>query len=172
MREKDMCNAGTWHTLQRTKIENSKQIFSEKELLGHSPKFYTHVSVSDLYIPTIDRPSLLQEKCGPVTDTWMWKLGLRPRNSQKKGGIHKWIFVTVYRIFCFLQATQCLMLGPWMITSISSTTCPPRFIFWPVLKGMYHVIPRLHCLVVTVFVRNGSFLSYCLEQIVFKNRTL
>jgi hypothetical protein len=24
------------------------------------------------------------------TDTWMWKLGLRPRNSQK--GIHKWDF--------------------------------------------------------------------------------
>ncbi len=34
---------------------------------------------------------LLQEICGPIleiyqslTDTWMWKLGLRPRNSQKR----------------------------------------------------------------------------------------
>jgi hypothetical protein len=38
-----------------------------------------------------------REECGPIlgiykslTDTWMWKLGLRPRNSQK--GIHKWDF--------------------------------------------------------------------------------
>jgi hypothetical protein len=48
--------------LQRTNIENSKQIFSEKELRGHFPNIY-HVSVSDLYeyIPTIDLPILLQE---------------------------------------------------------------------------------------------------------------
>jgi hypothetical protein len=38
-------------SLQRGKIENSKQIFSEKELRGHSPNFHIHVSVSDLYIP-------------------------------------------------------------------------------------------------------------------------
>jgi hypothetical protein len=39
--------------LQRTNTENSKQIFPEKELRGLSPNFYIHVSVSDLYIPTI-----------------------------------------------------------------------------------------------------------------------
>ncbi len=49
------------HTLQRTNTENSKQIFPEKELRGHSPNFHYHVSVSDLYIPTIDLPILLQE---------------------------------------------------------------------------------------------------------------
>jgi hypothetical protein len=50
-----------------------------------------HVSVSDLYIPTIDQPILLQEICGLIlriykslTDTRVWKLGLRPRNSQKR----------------------------------------------------------------------------------------
>ncbi len=47
-------------TLQRHK-ENSKQIFSEKELRGLSPNFYIHVSVSDLYIPTIGLPILLEE---------------------------------------------------------------------------------------------------------------
>jgi hypothetical protein len=41
--------------------ENSKQIFPEKELCGLSPNFYIHVSVSDLYIPTIELPILLQE---------------------------------------------------------------------------------------------------------------
>jgi hypothetical protein len=40
-----------------------KQIFPVKELRGHSPNFHTHVSVSDLYIPTIDLPILLQEIC-------------------------------------------------------------------------------------------------------------
>jgi hypothetical protein len=52
--------------LQRTNTENSKQIFPEKELCGHSPNFHIHVSVSDLYIPTIDLPFLLQEICGPI----------------------------------------------------------------------------------------------------------
>ncbi len=34
---------------------------------GHSPNFHIHVSVSDLYIPTIDDlPILLQEICGPI----------------------------------------------------------------------------------------------------------
>ncbi len=78
-------------TLQRTNAENSKQIFPEKELRGHSPNFHIQVSVSDLYIPMIDLPILLQEICGPIlgiyksiTGTRMWKLGLRPPNSQKR----------------------------------------------------------------------------------------
>ncbi len=33
----------------------------KKKLRGHSPNFHIHVSVSDLYIPTIDLPILLQE---------------------------------------------------------------------------------------------------------------
>jgi hypothetical protein len=43
-----------------------KQIFPEKELCGHSTNFRIHVSVSDLYLPTIDLPILLQEICGPI----------------------------------------------------------------------------------------------------------
>ncbi len=51
-------------TLQRyytdTKdTENSKHIFQEKELRGLSPDFHIHVSVCDLYIPTIGLPILL-----------------------------------------------------------------------------------------------------------------
>jgi hypothetical protein len=49
------------YTLQRHNTENSKLIFPEKELRGHSPNSYIHVSVSDLYIPTIGLPILLQE---------------------------------------------------------------------------------------------------------------
>jgi hypothetical protein len=80
-------------TLQRQNAENLKQIFPEKEYRGLSPDFPIHVSVSELYIPTMGLPFLLEEICGPIlglgiykslTDTRMWKLGLRPRNSQKR----------------------------------------------------------------------------------------
>jgi hypothetical protein len=43
-----------------------KKIFQTKELHGYNPNFHIHVSVSDLYIPTIDLPILLQEICGPI----------------------------------------------------------------------------------------------------------
>jgi hypothetical protein len=62
----------SWHPLQkelihsypleRHKTENSKQIFPEKELRGLSPNFHIHVSVSDIYIPTVSLPLLLQKK--------------------------------------------------------------------------------------------------------------
>ncbi len=50
--------------------------------------FYIHVSVSDLYIPRIG-PHISSSRNGSsivgiynlLTDTWMWKLGLRPRYS-------------------------------------------------------------------------------------------
>jgi hypothetical protein len=38
-----------------------KKIFPEKELRGHSPNFHIHVSMNNLYIPTISLPLLLQE---------------------------------------------------------------------------------------------------------------
>ncbi len=75
----------------KNQYPNLKQIFLEKELRGHSPNFHIHVFVSDLYIPTIDLLILLHEICGPIlgiykslTDTRIWKLVLRPRNSRKR----------------------------------------------------------------------------------------
>ncbi len=47
--------------LQRHNTENSKQISLKKELRGLSPNFHIHVSVNDLYIPTIGLPFLLME---------------------------------------------------------------------------------------------------------------
>jgi hypothetical protein len=47
--------------LQRHNTKISKQIFPGKELRGYSPNSYNHVSVSDLYIPLIGLPILLQE---------------------------------------------------------------------------------------------------------------
>jgi hypothetical protein len=54
------------YTAKNQYTENSKQIFPKKKLRGHSPNFYNHVSVSHLYIPTIDLPILLQEICGRI----------------------------------------------------------------------------------------------------------
>jgi hypothetical protein len=48
--------------LQKQNTENSKQIFPGKELRGLIPNFHIHVYVTDLYIPTIGLPILLQEK--------------------------------------------------------------------------------------------------------------
>ncbi len=47
-------------TLQSNNTENLKQIFTGKQLLGYSPNSYIHVSVSELYIPLIGLPILLQ----------------------------------------------------------------------------------------------------------------
>jgi hypothetical protein len=67
------------------------------ELRGHSPNFHIHVSVSDLYIPQIDLPILLQKICGPIpgiysmynTDTYgNWDEG----RAIPRKGIHKWDF--------------------------------------------------------------------------------
>ncbi len=52
-------------TLQRQSAENLKQIFLEKEYRGLSPNFHIHVSVSELYIPTMGLPFLLEEWTDP-----------------------------------------------------------------------------------------------------------
>jgi hypothetical protein len=48
-------------TLHRYCTENWEKIFSETKLRGLSPNFYIHISVSELYIPTIGLPILLQQ---------------------------------------------------------------------------------------------------------------
>ncbi len=53
-------------TLQRQNAENLKQIFPEKEYRGLSPNFHSQVSVSELYIPNMGLPFLLEEICGPI----------------------------------------------------------------------------------------------------------
>ncbi len=52
--------------LQRQNNEISKQIFPEKEYRGLSPNFHILASVSDLYIPSISLPILLEEICRPI----------------------------------------------------------------------------------------------------------
>ncbi len=79
----DSCGRATTHC-----NGNSVSIFLFLELRGLRPNLYIHVSVSDLYIPRIG-PHISSSRNGSsivgiynsLTDTGMWKLGLRPRCS-------------------------------------------------------------------------------------------
>jgi hypothetical protein len=81
----------SFSTLQRHNTENLKQIFPEKEYRGHSPNFQIHVSVSELYIPTMGLPFLLEEICGPIlgiyeslTDTMNVEIGAEAAQFPEK----------------------------------------------------------------------------------------
>jgi hypothetical protein len=52
--------------MQRQNAENLQQIFQEKDYRGLSPNFHIHVSVGELYIPTMGLPFLLEEICRPI----------------------------------------------------------------------------------------------------------
>ncbi len=58
------------YALQRQNAENLKQIFPEKEYRGLSPNFHIHVSVSELYIPMMGLPFLLEEICRPILEIY------------------------------------------------------------------------------------------------------
>ncbi len=87
---KDLLNLNRWasYCLPMHCKGNSVYIFLFWELRGLSPNFYIHVSVSDLNIRMIG-PHISSSRNGSsivgiynsLTDTWMWKLGLRPRYS-------------------------------------------------------------------------------------------
>jgi hypothetical protein len=50
----------------KAKYQNFETNIPEKEYRGLSPNFHIHASVSDLYIPTIGLPILLEEICRPI----------------------------------------------------------------------------------------------------------
>jgi hypothetical protein len=56
------------HMISLQNAENLKQIFPEKEYWGLSPNFHIHVSVSQLYIPTMGLPFLLEEIYRPILE--------------------------------------------------------------------------------------------------------
>jgi hypothetical protein len=82
-----------------------KLLFPKENYNVLPPSSNTHVSVKDLCISRIGLPLLLQgNMCmdrslgmyKSLTDACMWKLGLRPRNSQKKNTYGNVIFLAVW----------------------------------------------------------------------------
>ncbi len=74
-------------------LTEMKLLFRKQNYDVLSPSSCTHIPVRDLYTSRIGLPILLQEymRTDPgntvyksLTDTWMWKFGLRPCNSQKR----------------------------------------------------------------------------------------
>ncbi len=85
-------------TLQRKNSEILKQIFPEKEYQGLSPNFHIHTYVSDLYIPMMGLPILLEEIGRLILRLYInhsqthkcWNWGWDHAIPRK--GIHKWDF--------------------------------------------------------------------------------
>ncbi len=66
--------------LQRHNTENSKQIFARKGIGQPQSQSHIHVSVRDLYLPTIDLPILLQKNIW--TNPGNIKIAHRHRNVE------------------------------------------------------------------------------------------
>ncbi len=69
------------------KIPKFRNKYSQKRNIGVSVPISTLMRLWVIYIFPIGLPILLEEICrvvDPLTDTRMWKLGLRPRYSEKR----------------------------------------------------------------------------------------
>ncbi len=94
-----------YYALQIHCTKNLKLIFPERKLRGLVPNLYIHVSVSDSCTPTIGPQTQYSKIGGPIegiyksiTDTWIQKLGTRPRS------FHVFISGNI----CFEFSVQCL----------------------------------------------------------------
>jgi hypothetical protein len=61
-----MCSVPTLCYTAKTKCRKFETNFPEKEYPGLNPNFHIHVTVSELYIPTMGLAFLLEEICGPI----------------------------------------------------------------------------------------------------------
>ncbi len=85
--------------------ENLIYVFLFWELCSLSPNFHIHVSVCDLYIPRIG-PHISCSRIGrsivgihkSLTDTWMWKLGLRSSNFFSGNICFDFSVLVLYRV--------------------------------------------------------------------------
>jgi hypothetical protein len=89
MKGRWVSNINVWFPFMYSQKWNwAASLFPKQNYNVLSPNSYTHISVRDLYISRIGLSILLQPNVWTdtgniksLTDTWMWKLELRPRNS-------------------------------------------------------------------------------------------
>ncbi len=108
-------------------------VFPEKQLLGLSPTFIsTFMCLWAIYIfpglvhifscSRIGRPNV--RICIPLTDTWMWKLGLRPHN-----------FFSGYICFEYSLLCLCSVVGSNVEQSLGYSTYIPCLSHILLLRG-------------------------------------
>ncbi len=140
---------------------NSVYIFIFWELRGLSPDFHIHVPVSDLYIPRIGPHISSSRKGRPIvglynslTDTWMWKLGLRPRYSFPGNICLK------FSSFCLCSVDPCLVntLSPRTVMKPNSWTYYFVEVLDLILRFMRLMFPN------TMFTSQTSFNQLLLKQ--------
>ena len=98
-------------TLQIHNTENSKQIFPEKELRGLSPTFMClwaiYIFPGSVHIFSCSRISRpIVEIYKSLTDTWIWKLGLRQRNSFSGNICFKFLVLWLCSVDLILSTIQ------------------------------------------------------------------
>ncbi len=100
-------------------------MISYTALLGLSPNFHIHVSVSDLCISRIGPHIFLQQNRPTnhgnnksLTDTWMWKLGLLAAQFFFWGYLFRIFSIVslqcVWHAVCWMISLLCLALSEWM----------------------------------------------------------
>ncbi len=96
-------NINVWFLIPIDVFPEIKLLFPKQNYNVLSPISFTYLSVRDYIFPRSVCLFCCREICGPILgiyirksliDTWMGKLGLRPRNSQKKEYING-IFLAV-----------------------------------------------------------------------------
>ncbi len=112
------------HSLQRQNTENLKQIFSEMKIGGLSPNTYIHVSFFwAIYIfPRSVCLFCCRKIGGPIlgifkslTETWMWKLRLRPRSFFSLMGIQSMLWLPWEPKQCQCRILLLYIILCWLI---------------------------------------------------------
>jgi hypothetical protein len=122
------------------------------ELRGLSPDFHTHVPVSDLFIPRIG-PHISCSRIGrsilgiykSLTDIWMWKMGLWPRNSFS-GKIYFKLYVSV---LCSVNPSSPAPFAVVRVNNgrvVASAVLSPLWQQWPQRTGATEEFSTLKCI--------------------------